>query len=321
MSAFLEKHKDDGEDVSLPQFNASRGFIYDFKKNHGISSRKCHTKRRPNNKSYDQHFVDDMKWLFENVDEKYIINVDETSWNLVPSFIKTWHPIGRDHVVRYLNGNDKDKITVVASICADGTKLPLQFIAKGETSAVVESQIGDVGYHMKTFSSNGWTTAETFKQYLTGIRNHYSFEDNNTIHILLDVFKAHITSDVKETAESLNIQLHLIPAGMTDELQPLDKKIFGPLKMFARHLFHTRYADDPEEPRSKLSACQDMVRAWERLSSDTIRGAFEHLTELDTWCLEQRTEKINLKRHHREYCTSSAEKKKILDETEEYKEI
>ena len=43
---------------------------------------------------------------------------------------------GQDHVVRYVNANDKETITVVAGIAADGTKLPLQFIAKGETAAL-----------------------------------------------------------------------------------------------------------------------------------------------------------------------------------------
>ena len=37
MQAFLEKHRDDPEDAELPSFNASHGFIYDFKKNHGIT--------------------------------------------------------------------------------------------------------------------------------------------------------------------------------------------------------------------------------------------------------------------------------------------
>ena len=59
---------------------------------------------------------------------------------------------------------------------SDGTKLPLQFIAKGETQAVLDSQIGDVVYHNRTFSSNGWTTSETLKQYLSVFVNNIVFK-------------------------------------------------------------------------------------------------------------------------------------------------
>ena len=35
----------------------------------------------------------------------------------------------------------------------------------------------------------------------------------------------------------LNLQLHFIPAGMTDKLQPLDRNCFGALKDTACRLF------------------------------------------------------------------------------------
>ena len=63
-------------------------------------------------------------WLFNNVPLKYIVNVDETCWEVVPGNIKVWHLVGQDHVVRYVNGNEKDKITVVGAIAANGSKLP-----------------------------------------------------------------------------------------------------------------------------------------------------------------------------------------------------
>ena len=316
MTAFLEKyptnHEDDNEQ-KMPRFEASKGFIYDFKKNHGFSTRRCHTKRRPSNKKYDQRFVDAMNWVFSNVDLHYIVNVDETSWEVVPKTILTWHPKGADHVVRYANCNDKEKVTVVAGIAADGSKLPLQFIAKGDSPAVLNTQIGDVGYHMKAYSTNGWSTIETFKEFLIGVRNFYGFEDEHTIHLLLDVFKVHISDEVKETAQGLNIKLYLIPAGMTDELQPLDKKIFGPMKMFARELFRRRYEQDKH--RGKIEACEDMVWAWEKLSPETIQDAFDHLKSMEKW-EPMSDEHFSLEMHHRAYCTM---KKSMTHESEDYK--
>ena len=321
MQAFLEKHKDDPEDFEIPHFNASKGFIYDFKKNHGFVSRRCHTKRRPDNKKYDKTFCDAMAWVFSNVDPHYIVNVDETGWAVIPNNLRVWHMVGKDHVVRYVNGNDKDKVTVVASIAADGTKLPLQFIAKGETEAVLNTQIGDVGYHTRAYSSNGWTTIETFKQFLISVRDYYTWEDQNTIHLLLDVFKAHIGDEIYKLSKELNIKLYLIPAGMTDELQPLDKKIFGPMKTFARKLFRDRISQNPDQRRTKVDACADMVRAWERLTPDLIEESFEHLKDLERWAVEGTIGKINKFRHHREFCTASLEMKKLLSESDKYREI
>lgn len=56
------------------------------------------------------------------------------------------------------------------------------------------------------------------------------FFDEQPIHLILDIYRAHITDKVKELANAQNIILHFIPAEMTYELQPLDRSIFGPLR-------------------------------------------------------------------------------------------
>ena len=106
MHAFLEKHINDAEETPIPKFNVSKGFIYDFKKNHRITSKKCHIKRRTNNKKYDQIFIDDMEKLFSNTDLHYIINIDENGWEVIHGNIKVWHMVGADHVVRYANDDN-----------------------------------------------------------------------------------------------------------------------------------------------------------------------------------------------------------------------
>lgn len=67
----------------------------------------------------------------------------------------------------------------------------MQFIASGKTERVVHSQIGDVRYHYRTYSDNRWTTKETFKEYLIGIREYYNFP-KETIHVICDGVKVHI---------------------------------------------------------------------------------------------------------------------------------
>ena len=40
--------------------------------------------------------------------------------------------------------------------------------------------------------------------------------------MILDLYSVHRDAEIKALANELNIQLHFIPAGMTDKLQPSD---------------------------------------------------------------------------------------------------
>ena len=174
----------------------------------------------------------------------------------MPADLRVWHTQGDDHVVRYNKTNTKERLTVVAGITAGGNKLPLQFITKGKSELSIDNHIGDVPGHMKSCTENGWTTEDTFCQYLTGIRGYYGFDNNNTVHMILDVFKVHISEKVKECAKNLNIKLYVIPAGMTDELQPLDKKIFGPLKSFIHSLYRKQIRESNDTDIKLRDACK-----------------------------------------------------------------
>jgi hypothetical protein len=46
-----------------------------------------------------------------------------------------------------ITGNEKENITVIASMTAAGDKLPLEFIAAGKTMRLESAQIGSVDEH------------------------------------------------------------------------------------------------------------------------------------------------------------------------------
>ena len=87
---------------------------------------------------------------------------------------------------------------------------------------------------MKTYLEKGWTNDDTFYQYLNYLRSY--FNDNNEIHVILDIFSAHRSETTKKLAKDLNIILHYIPAGFTDMYQPLDTTIFAVLKAYIKKL-------------------------------------------------------------------------------------
>ena len=76
---------------------------------------------------------------------------------------------------------------------------------------------------MATFSEK-WSTNETIYEYLKYIKS--LFNDNEEIHVILDIYSEHRSEETKEAAKELGITLHYIPAGYTDMYQPLDAKIF-----------------------------------------------------------------------------------------------
>jgi hypothetical protein len=59
--------------------------------------------------------------------------------------------------------------------------------------------------------------------------------------VILDAYAAHRSREVREIAETWEIQLVFIPPGCTNRLQPLDRRVFGVLKSHARQLWRKQY--------------------------------------------------------------------------------
>jgi hypothetical protein len=61
-----------------------------------------------------------------------------------------------------VTGQEKESLTVMATIRANGTKEPLSILAKGKTARVETIQIGQIFPHQRDHSESGSTTIETF---------------------------------------------------------------------------------------------------------------------------------------------------------------
>ena len=273
VNAYLTKYKDKTNFEEMKDFLVSHQFIHDFKKRNHLSSRTLHSRRRPNvTEEEKSNWINTIKNLLSTVDHSRIVNVDETCWKCFPNGLVTWAEKGSDGISINLDSSPKASMTVLASIRADGTKIPLYFIAKGKTVLVETTQIGDVSPHMSNHAENGWTTEETFYEYLLFLRQH--FNDEDPIHLLLDSYKAHKCQSIIDLAETLKIKLYFIPPGMTDEFQPLDRRVFGCLKATARYLFRKEYNQNKEKKFTKLKAAQCMVWAWEHLQPNIIQESW-----------------------------------------------
>jgi hypothetical protein len=269
------------EAAMIRDFTSSNGFMHRFKKRHRMTSRRVHFKRRPQpNPERKERWMKEVEDLFRTVSRSHILNCDETSWRLYPNGILTWAEIGSENVIAEIAGDEKECITAMATITADGRKLPLYLIAKGKTPRVEESQLGPIGANGADHSPSGWQTAETMQNYiawLNGVaRATLGIPPEQCLHVIMDIYRAHTTQAVLDEALERNIKFHFIPAGYTDQLQPLDRRVFGALKATAKHLYlmRTRGAGFVAKI-TKPEAVGMLLKAWKTLSKTVIESAWE----------------------------------------------
>ena len=254
---------------SARPFSCSAGYVRNFKKRHGFSSRRAHLKRRCVVDPRDgRDWTSYVQALLRSKDNHTILNCDETFWRVFPGPLLTWADTNSENVTIDINGSEKQGLTVLATIAADNTKLPLFFIATGKTETVERTQINPQPGDWTAHTENGWQTSQSFQKYLMHLRELYG---DDPLDLILDLHSSHRTNDVKILAASLDITLHYIPAGMTDELQPLDRRVFGALKSAARKLFRERRL----MKRTLRDACDDLRKAWQRLGTDTLEEAWD----------------------------------------------
>ena len=82
-------------------------------------------------------------------------------------------------------------------------------------------------------NGTGWSTASDFQVYLERVFQHYtgcSDTEDGRVVLLVDGSKTHLTAEVLVAAKQLGVFLVCFPSHSTDVVQPLDVRIFAPLK-------------------------------------------------------------------------------------------
>jgi hypothetical protein len=170
-------------------------------------------------------------------------------------------------------------------------------IATGKTQRVERSQLGDISPHVAMHSQSGWVTVETFEDHLRFLKQQLPGDD--PIDLMLDCYSVHRNQRIRDAAADLGIVLKFVPAGMTDELQPLDRAVFGIMKSALIRMWR-QYCADCETPRlTHQVGGQFLVRAWEMVSAHVIANGWR-ISEGDDGALDDRDE---VKRQWKSYLT------------------
>lgn len=258
----------------VPKFNAQ--WIPNWRTSHKISLRKYHFRRRTLNDPLKSiNYRDDVFNAIMRYGSKNVYNMDETSWGLVPHDDKVWAVTGSDEVIFDVSKNypNKARFTAIATINANGDKMPLITVAKGKTVRC-EKAFKNILGHVVTHTTNGWSTESLMIAYLQWLSQ---ISNGASICLVWDQFRAHCTQKVEDFAENLHIEIIKVPEGQTGTEQPLDRLIFGSMKKTADKIWNQKLMNNEKNLYTRETACQIMIDSWKSIKEKTIKKSWNHI--------------------------------------------
>ena len=128
----------------------------------------------------------------------------------------------------------REFISLLATICADGTHLPPALIYQGVSGDLQDTWTDDLVSQDEAFfacSQNGWSNNEYGLNYLKQIFDLYTKAKAGRARRLLivDGHASHVNWEFLQTCDRLRILVCILPPHTTHRLQPLDVSLFQPL--------------------------------------------------------------------------------------------
>jgi hypothetical protein len=129
----------------------------------------------------------------------------------------------------------REFVSLLATICADGTALPPALIYQGESGDLQDSWLEDyddssIKAHFAV-SSKGWTNENLGISWLDSVFNRYTKKKAGSGWrlLIMDGHSSHLNMRFIDYCESHRIIAAVLPPHSTHRLQPLDVGIFSPL--------------------------------------------------------------------------------------------
>jgi len=198
----------------------------------GLSLRQKTTLAQQLLEDYEEKLVQFHRFVINlRKEHKYplhvIANMDETplTFDMPPD--RTIHNTGEKTIKIRTMGNKKNCVTVVLTCAGDGSKLRPMVIFKRKTLPKVANKHGIV----VAAQEKGWMDTEGMKLWIDKVWHVRcgGLERRRSL-LVFDSFEAHMTDRVKRALECENMNLAVIPGGLTSILQPLDVSLNKPFK-------------------------------------------------------------------------------------------
>lgn len=281
----VENTEDHILEAVLPRFTGSSSWINGFCDAYRINLKSPHADRRgPIDQAYVQHYKTSVINAISIYGKDKVINMDETS---TPKFLiprKILGDIGLDTDFE-IPCSKKDSFTSICSVTASGQKLLPWFVARGTTKRTEEKflEMDNIDECIITHSANGWVDEAVMLEYINYLSGLFQ---NQPICLILDVFASHRSTEVKNRARELNIELIFVPANGTGLYQPLDVGVFGDVKQRLLSYVHQSYLLNHDEKITCAMAGDNFINVWRLVRESSISNIFDQIFDLDDYQIE-----------------------------------
>jgi len=148
--------------------------------------------------------------------------------------IMTRHALKQGKIMGAAQDGCREFLSLLACICADGSKLPPALIYQGEHADLLDTWVADFNEGDEAFfaaTSNGWSCDSLGLQWLQKVFHPYTKEKagNRRRLLIVDGHSSYVNLQFIEWADQHRILLMILPPHSTHRLQPLDVGLFQPL--------------------------------------------------------------------------------------------
>lgn len=204
-----------------------------------------------------------------------IFNADESFFQLNPSQGNVIVPRGTKNVFEIQNGSEKEGVTVMAGFAADGSKVTPQIIFTFERVPANIRNSFPASMHLSN-SKSGFINGDVFLEYICDVFYPYLVTNLITfpVELFIDGQSSHLTLDVYQKCEELNICLLKLFPNSTFLTQPADVSCFKSLKSIWKKTIEDFKKFDLTRRVEKSDFGLLMVMTFEQLKEETVVNGF-----------------------------------------------
>ena len=188
-----------------------------------------------------------------------LYNMDESGMPLDPKPPKIVHVKGVKNPLANCSGN-KAQITVVGCVSAAGHVLPPMVVWDRKTlnPKLTEGEVPGTIYGL---SPKGWMDQQLFKCWFTRHFLHF-IPPVRPVLLIMDGHSSHYCPDTIRLAAEEQVIVFALPPNTTHLTQPLDKGVFGPLKVSWRKVCHSYLVNNPGKVITRYDFSTLFSEAW-----------------------------------------------------------
>ena len=159
-----------------------------------------------------------------------IFNLDETGVTAVQKVPKVVATKGLKQVGQITSRERGELVTVCVIVSASGQTLPPSFVFPRKKNFKEFMMHGSPEGYLGLVDSSGWTTAANFikvmKHFITNVRP----SKDHQVVLIMDNHQSHLSYEALSLAKENFIHIVTLPPHTSNETQPLDRTVFGPMK-------------------------------------------------------------------------------------------